>query len=290
MPPNPKAEKLVQRYVDEGKITDTVGKLYLHKYNINGKVLSLYKKVQRKENSPLTQEELRDIDIDLIRWDIKTADQQPLFFRQFPSGEFGSYKVPNFDLHSLLDIRDYCDAASTKLGECFSDSEHVKTGKTLLHDAGWDSETFDKLAACERGDRDNPTHRYEWGTYAMFCKENLPHTIVASTHLSSEPELSLRSELMILLLTIYGKGLKEECLAHEITPVLLLSIRIEHLRLIEAYYDGSKVIVRFSDPIHLRLKDSSKQQQEAVNWVLRWLAATPVGDTSKLSSLKTARS
>lgn len=53
----------------------------------------------------------------------------------------------------------------------------------------------------------------------MFGQANLPHTIVGSKHLCSEPNPILRSELLILLLTMHGKGLKEEWLRDEISPV-----------------------------------------------------------------------
>lgn len=57
----------------------------------------------------------------------------------------------------------------------------------------------------------------------MLGREDLPHTIVASKHLSGESRFILRSELMILLLTMCGKGLKEELLRHEVTPVCTLN-------------------------------------------------------------------
>lgn len=137
MTPNEKAERLVKQSIAEGKISEAVGKTYLHKYNINAKVLDIYGKVQKKEKAPLTQQELQDINVDLIRWDIRKPDQQPQFFRQVTSDVFKSYKVPKFALHDLLDIEEYCYAASLKIGYCMSLSEHVKTGKTLLYGAGW---------------------------------------------------------------------------------------------------------------------------------------------------------
>lgn len=67
--------------------------------------------------------------------------------------------------------------------------------------------------------------------------------------------------------------------------VLLISMHDFQFRITEAYYDGSKVIVRQSDPIPMKLTDSPEDQEKTINWVLRWVVSTLVGETEKFSSI-----
>lgn len=69
--------------------------------------------------------------------------------------------------------------------------------------------------------------------------------------------------------------------------MLLISIRVNQFRIIEAYFNGSKLVVRFSDPIPMELTDSTESQQKTVNNLLRWLAAAPVGKTLKFPPAST---
>ncbi|KKZ63204.1 hypothetical protein EMCG_02409 [[Emmonsia] crescens] len=75
------------------------------------------------------------------------------------------------------------------------------------------------------------------------------------------------------------KGRTDEWMRHEVAPVLMISIRMNQFRIIEAYFDGSKLVVRFSGPIPMELTDSPQKQQKTINTLLRWLVATPVGET-----------
>jgi hypothetical protein len=143
----------------------------------------------------------------------------------------------------------------------------------------------------------------------MFRQDNAPHMAVGSKHICEEPTGVLRSELIILLLAMWARGRKNECLHDEVVPVsipsfthpkklqeidkdslflsqvLMISISTFQFHVIEAYYDGSKVIVRYSDPIPMKLTDSTAEQKRTRDLILRWAASTPVGDTKVFSSI-----
>lgn len=54
----------------------------------------------------------------------------------------------------------------------------------------------------------------------------------------------------------------------------------------EAYYNGEKVIVRNSKPIKLAASESRQAQQKKIEWLLRWIGATPVGPTKSFENAK----
>lgn len=147
--------------------------------------------------------------------------------------------------------------------------------------------------------------------FKIFGQDNVPHMVAGSIHVCEEPTRVLRSELMILLLAMWWRGRKKEWLHDEVVPVyippspiekelqeidkdslfvffsqvLLISIRTYEFHIIEAYFDGSKVVVRYSDPIPMKLTDSTAKQKETRDLILRWAASTPVGDTKYFSSI-----
>lgn len=168
------------------------------------------------------------------------------------------------------------------------------------------------MSLCESGDESNPKHRYEWEAHELSCHDSdLPHYIAVSTHVCKEPKHILRSELMILLFAMRGAGEFAKHLEKEISPVCTLNfpclncllhtgctaakcvidspdiIRECQFHITEAYFDGSKVVVRFSEPIPLELSDSSAKQQKTVNDILRWIATIALRKSDKFSSSKT---
>lgn len=129
-----------KRNVTEGENTSEPEKLYVNKCQMSRKFLDIYREIEKKANSTLTPEELQGLGIKFNRWNTKTTKRKPVFFQQFPPDDFLSYKVPEFDLHYLIDIREYCYAVQLQLGECFSGAEHISTRETLLDSTGWNVE------------------------------------------------------------------------------------------------------------------------------------------------------
>ncbi|KAK2755880.1 hypothetical protein FQN54_005676 [Arachnomyces sp. PD_36] len=279
-------QETVDQRVREGKFSLETGKALKRKFEVTDKLTGLYKRFSKSPESRFGKDDLREVDIKLIPWNIQTSAGQPKFFKPF---NLEGYHVPEYHLHKLLDDREYCHSGLLRLQNCMSESSDIETDSDLLISSGWNGEKYNRELLRERGDVDNLGHRYEWSSNRMFARDDAPHTIILSTHMCDEPERILRSELMILLAIITGRGALGRNLDHDIVPVLLISLRHHHFRVIEAYYDGSNVVVRYSNPVHLKLNDSCKQQQQAARQIIRWCVAEPVGDTRKFSSLQSSR-
>jgi hypothetical protein len=116
------------------------GEAVLHKINLTGQLMKLYKEISKSSESRFTEETLRRANIELIRWDIKTSEGQPRFFKQISFKDFQSYHVPEFALGELLDPRQYCNAVKLELLSCQYRAFNTQTEELLLFDAGWDGE------------------------------------------------------------------------------------------------------------------------------------------------------
>lgn len=164
----------------------------------------------------------------------------------------------------------------------------------------------------------DPTTKYEWCAEAAWGYNNSPHTVVMSYHINdASSKYILRSELILLLHYMIWKGRKEVSLESDIVPVrmhfipltsptlfqvnyvktirridfysqhvLLISLRAKMLRIIEAYFDGETVHLRCSPPQVLDHDTPQGLQQERANWMLRWFASTPVGNTKRFDDVK----
>lgn len=155
--------------------------------------------------------------------------------------------------------------------------------------------------------------RYEWQAPGIKGREDVPHTIISSYHITHSPAHILRGELLTILRVMWWKTKVILGKGHEITPVctctctcifapwinrandanmidqiLLISVRPYCFRVIEAYYNGSKFVLRYSKPVAMKVTDSMEERQKACNWVIRWNFSTPVGDTRNLGALRSS--
>ncbi|PWY85819.1 hypothetical protein BO94DRAFT_597969 [Aspergillus sclerotioniger CBS 115572] len=85
----------------------------------------------------------------------------------------------------------------------------------------------------------------------------------------------LRGEIMIALRLIIAQMRRSRFLQHMTTPVLLFSFMgPQQARLIEAYFNGSSLVMRTT-----RLFDLRKKDEELVKTLGQWYFGDPVGDT-----------
>ncbi|OJD14357.1 hypothetical protein AJ78_05292 [Emergomyces pasteurianus Ep9510] len=127
--------------------------------------------------------------------------------------------------------------------------------------------------------------RYEWRASRLQGRDDVPHTIVSSYHVTHSPASILRGELLTILRVMWWKTRVVIGKGHEITPILLIPVRPHNFRVIEAYYNGSKFVLRYSKPVPLNIAEPLEQQQEAYNWVYRWIFGSPVRDTQNFGPL-----
>jgi hypothetical protein len=54
---------------------------------------------------------------------------------------------------------------------------------------------------------------------------------------------------------------------------------------IEGYFNGSKIVLRYSEPFPLELEHSTEQQQKTFHYIARWIESTAIGNTHDFTSL-----
>ncbi|OJD24313.1 hypothetical protein ACJ73_04326 [Blastomyces percursus] len=94
-------------------------------------------------------------------------------------------------------------------------------------------------------------------------RDDAPHTIVVSFHETHSPAPTLRGELLTILRVMWWETKAVLDKGHDITPVLLISVRPYQLRIIEPYYNGSKFILRYSKPVSMKITDPIKERMKA---------------------------
>ncbi|KAG2412941.1 hypothetical protein HFD88_010500 [Aspergillus terreus] len=88
----------------------------------------------------------------------------------------------------------------------------------------------------------------------------------------------LRGEVMIALRMIIAQMRRARFLDHMIAPILLFSFMgPQHARLVEAYFDGTSLVMRPTRLFDLRKKDEATLKQFG-----QWFFGEPTGDTKKL--------
>ncbi|KAI1422362.1 hypothetical protein F5Y12DRAFT_763195 [Xylaria sp. FL1777] len=111
--------------------------------------------------------------------------------------------------------------------------------------------------------------------------KSLPHVTctLIDDHLHKEDSLLFSEVWCIVMLTLIALRLaKNE--KHNVVPVTLVSFSHRQYRIVQGFMDGKKGIVNIwkSRIIH---SDKMGKVQEEMKGILRWLLATPVGDTTK---------
>ncbi|KKK12770.1 hypothetical protein P175DRAFT_0431385 [Aspergillus ochraceoroseus IBT 24754] len=90
----------------------------------------------------------------------------------------------------------------------------------------------------------------------------------------------LRGEIVIALRLIYGQFRRLRFFEHLTAPVLLFSFMgPQHARIIEAYFDGSSLVMRPT-----RLFDLRKKDEALIKTFGQWYLGSPTGDTKVLGS------
>ena len=59
----------------------------------------------------------------------------------------------------------------------------------------------------------------------------------------------------------------------------------EVFHVIEAYMNGPKIVLRYSDPFPFTLEDSAEQQEETMRYITRWIMADAIGDTRSFDAI-----
>ncbi|KAK2776134.1 hypothetical protein FQN53_002865 [Emmonsiellopsis sp. PD_33] len=230
----------------------------------------------------------------LIKEDFEVSmDVEPIFFARMPLADFNFYKSERPVSHRILDEKsawEYCQFVNHDICNLMSYSLERSNTVPLTEYDGWHDERSRHEVGMpyEFPGLNPPGERYEWRAPGLQGREDAPHTIVSSYHITHSPAPILRGELLTILRVMWWKTKVVLGKGHEITPILLISVRPYHFRVIEAYYNGSKFVLRYSKPVPMNLTDSTEQRQKAYNWVLRWIFSTPVGDTRTLGALRSS--
>ncbi|KAK2755770.1 hypothetical protein FQN54_005920 [Arachnomyces sp. PD_36] len=279
----------IREKVKLGELSPTHARDLLHKDDICDRIKKIYRHIAKSSTSRFSADALRPANIKVISWNAETPDsRKPKFFQQMSPDTFRSCEMPRFKgIHKLLDPRSFTYSAELALENCMGNlqpppHEH----KSLIELGGWKFVKYNSRSFAEIGDLStNSDEKYQWQADHIFGQKTMPHTNILSSHYCEEPTHILRSELMIVLLAMWEIGRKGEWLYDEVIPVLQVSIRNYQFHVIEAYYDGSAVIVRYSDPIPMNLTDSTEKQKRVMDLVLRWMVSTPIGETKSFSSI-----
>ncbi|EQL32023.1 hypothetical protein RJZ56_001496 [Blastomyces dermatitidis] len=106
--------------------------------------------------------------------------------------------------------------------------------------------------------------RYEWRAPLMRGRSGVPHTIITSYHVTESQAPILRGELMTILRVIWWKNKVVFDRGYQVLPILLLSVRPGSFRLIEAFHNGSKFVLRYGKPVPVKLTDPMEHRMEGV--------------------------
>ncbi|KAK2759848.1 hypothetical protein FQN54_002582 [Arachnomyces sp. PD_36] len=281
-----KLSERVDQMVKDGKLSADDGKLLLYKADIIRRILSIYNHIAKSPVSSVTTERLAQADIKIIPWSTDTPrGQKPIFFKQMALDDFNSCEMPRMSsIYPPLDSREFAYAAKARLSRCLNYFQPPTRDETLPEMRGWRDYKYNSESLSGGGDDVTPGRQYEWKVFHILAQATVPHMVVCSMHVSEDSTRILQDELTILLKVIWGVA-RETWLRAEVTPVLLVSMHNFQFRITEAYYDGSKLIARQSNPVPMRLTDSPEDQLKTVNWVLRWASSTPLGETKSFSSI-----
>ncbi|KKZ68035.1 hypothetical protein EMCG_06245 [[Emmonsia] crescens] len=221
------------------------------------------------------------------------TDVEPIFFSRMPLADFELYKFEPLKSHRIFDEKsasEYCQFANYDLCELLRNSLESPDTVPLTEYGGWHDEMSKRNVRMphELPGWQPSAERYEWQALGIKGREDVPHTIISSYHNTHSPAHILRGELLTILRVMWWKTKVVLGKGHEITPILLISVRPYCFRVIEAYYNGSKFVLRYSKPVAMKLTDSMEERQKACNWVIRWNFSTPVGDTRNLGALRSS--
>ncbi|OAX80824.1 hypothetical protein ACJ72_04833 [Emergomyces africanus] len=126
--------------------------------------------------------------------------------------------------------------------------------------------------------------RYEWQTTFIWGLKSLPHTVILSFQATRSPAPIMRGELLSILSVTWWKNKLIFGTVHKFIPILLISIRTGSFRTCEAFYTGSKFVLRYSKPVPMNFTEPIEDRVKAFDWVIQWLLSTPLGDTQNLES------
>ncbi|PYI07033.1 hypothetical protein BO78DRAFT_314189, partial [Aspergillus sclerotiicarbonarius CBS 121057] len=121
----------------------------------------------------------------------------------------------------------------------------------------------------------------EYGaTKAIKAKDgSYPHVkAMIYNNLDGEDGQLLRGEILIALRLMYAQVKRTRFVEHMTAPVLLFSFMgPQHARIIEAYFDGSSLVMRPTQLFDFRKKDAV-----SVKTFGQWYLGNPTGDTKVL--------
>ncbi|GLA05233.1 hypothetical protein AnigIFM60653_005709 [Aspergillus niger] len=123
------------------------------------------------------------------------------------------------------------------------------------------------------------TFEPEFGTLSIFhvAKAARPHIkCIMHNDLDADDSHLLYGEVLTVVRIILGQ-LKQKVFVNDmVAPVLLFSLNRRRPRVIEAYYDGEKLVMRHTKPYDFTTLDKADFKTLA-----QWLLGDPIGDTSK---------
>ncbi|EEP77947.1 predicted protein [Uncinocarpus reesii 1704] len=238
---------MAAKLVEKGRISQTLADALLRKLPVQKRIRKIYQRISESANSRFTAADLDD-DFEVIFWDDTTPNKKPIFFEALPDGFLESnYELQEFDFppSDPKCASHYCYTFWTQLGRY--------TG--LME---WKHEK-------------DPLIRWKWNTDRPLYDNRS----ILEYEDSSNPE----HRYEFITLDIRGHA----GVPHSI--VLLISVRDGQFQVIEAYYNGSKVVLRYGIPIKLPRGAPAEDQQRKVKWLVRWLYPNPIGDTRDFGSL-----
>ncbi|CAK44981.1 hypothetical protein An06g00740 [Aspergillus niger] len=123
------------------------------------------------------------------------------------------------------------------------------------------------------------TFEPEFGTLSIFhvAKAARPHIkCIMHNDLDADDSHLLYGEVLTVVRIILGQ-LKQKAFVNDmVAPVLLFSLNRRRPRVIEAYYDGEKLVMRHTKPYDFTTLDKAEFKTFA-----QWFLGDPIGDTSK---------
>ncbi|KAK2797827.1 hypothetical protein FQN50_009071 [Emmonsiellopsis sp. PD_5] len=283
-----RACKCIDILIDEKKLSVDRGEVFRIAMKLCDKIARTYHLVSDSTTCYFRAEDT------LIKEDFEVSmDVEPIFFSRMPLADFESYKFEQSVSHRILDEKsawEYCQAVNSDIDNLMNYPLGRPNTVSLTEYGGWhDARSRHGVGMPHEFPGWDPSgERYEWRAPELQGREGVPHTIVSSYHITHSPAPILRGELLTILRVMWWKTKVVMGKGHEITPILLISVRPYHFRVIEAYYNGSKFALRYSKPVPMNLTDSTEQRQKAYNWVFRWIFPTPVGDTRTFGALRSS--
>ncbi|RFU27743.1 hypothetical protein B7463_g8604, partial [Scytalidium lignicola] len=232
-----------------------------------------------------------------MRVDGSGAANTPKFFQLFPGelppideqhigmafptfkNELGRQHIPGAIVRHVMDVVEYfgryfslCDLAKRKaIKEAMPRALALET----IKDESWKFINIGDFHATKPLAEFNTTSEWRVEGLGEDFKQRYLHIQCVVAHNIDGDDKLLRGELLTLTRIMKGRLKTGKFRHHVVAPVLLFSyMGPQHARILESYYNGHELIVKYSELFDLTIRNDETMQLFA-----RWFESRPIGNT-----------